>query len=183
LPALGRLAASEDHTVALAAVDAARAIARAQARRELADDLAPEDLGGAREVFEAIALTRDRTLEVRLAAADTAHELARALSPTALGIDLGAALADPDAAFRAGVLALVPQPTPPALRARLVSAIASDAENAVVVAAAQALCADLAIDDPTPIRALLDVAAKDHLRAALATDKSPAARDAARCLR
>lgn len=80
LPALARVAAGPDRRVAIPAARAALAIATELAGRELADDLAPDDVMVWRALFEAIARAVDHPIEVRSIALDTCHALARALN-------------------------------------------------------------------------------------------------------
>ncbi len=183
LPALARAAAAGDRRSAIPAAQAARTIARELAHHELADDLAADDVEPWRAAFEALARGRDRFVEVRLAALDTASALAHVADPAALGFALDAMLSDRDPAVRAAAVALVPQPAPAALRAPLAAAVIDDADAHVALVAAQALCADLAHDDPAPVLAALGPRGLERIRALVATERSPAARDAVRCLK
>ncbi|HUJ59840.1 MAG TPA: hypothetical protein VLX92_15155 [Kofleriaceae bacterium] len=183
LPALARAAAAPDLRTAIPAAAAARTIARGLAARELADDLAPDDVDAWRADFERLARDPARAIEVRTIALDTAATLGHALDPDALGFDLAAALADPDPAIRATAVALVPDPAPEAARAPLAAAVIGEADAAVALGAAQALCAGLAFDDPAPVRAALGAKGLERIKALVAKTRSPAARDAARCVR
>jgi hypothetical protein len=87
LPALARVAAGADRRTSIPAARAARTIALAFAKRDLADDLAPDDVQSWRIEFETIARAPDHAVEVRVAALETASALG--------GFDL-AVLADPD---------------------------------------------------------------------------------------
>jgi hypothetical protein len=87
LPALARVAAGADRRTSIPAARAARTIALAFAKHELADDLAPDDVQSWRSEFETIARAADHAVEVRVAALETANALG--------GFDL-AVLADPD---------------------------------------------------------------------------------------
>lgn len=93
LPALADVAAGPDRRTAIPAARAARTIARELASHDLPDDLAPEDLAAWRARFETIADNRDRFIEVRLLALDTADALG--------GFDPAPLLSDPDPLIRA----------------------------------------------------------------------------------
>jgi hypothetical protein len=183
LPALARLAGGPDRRVAIPAARAARQIARELSHHELADDVAADEVEQWRSAFEAIARGADHFVEVRLDALDTASALARVADPAALGFALDPLLADRDPAVRAAAVALVPQPAPVALRAPLAATVIGDVDPHVALGAAQALCADLAIDDPAPVIAALGPRGIDRIHALIANDHGAAARDAARCLK
>jgi hypothetical protein len=106
------------------------------------------------------------------------------MSTGGIGIDLAAALADPDPAFRRAAVALAPVPLPPALRAPLAATVVRDADPLVALGAAQALCADLVADPPAPILAALGTPGLIRLRTIIGTDGASrgVVRDAARCL-
>ncbi len=187
LDALATAAAGPDRRTAIPAARAARTIARGLARHRRmhdvdsagADDLAPDDLARWRTAWGQLALRGDRWIEVRLAALDTAA----ALDPGELGVDLAAALADPDPALRRAAASLVPVPAPAAAYPALAAAIIHDADPDVALAAAQSLCMAVA-DAPRPVLDALGDAGLARLRA-LATAHRPdaaATRDAARCL-
>lgn len=142
LPALAAAASSPDRRTAIPAANAARTIARELARTDLPDDIADDDVMTWRALFEQIASTKTRFIEVRVLALDTVASLAQTLSPSSLGFDLATALADDDPAFRAAAIALVPRPTPAALREPLAHAVKNDADAKVALAAAQTLCGD-----------------------------------------
>lgn len=183
---LARVAAGADRRTALPAARAARVIARELATRiDLPDDLAPEDVAGWRELYVGLARDRDRWIDLRVIALDTAAALDRAPGGAhGLAIDLGAALAEPDPAFRRAAIALVPAPVPGAMRAPLAAAVAKDADAGVALAAAAALCGDLAVDPAPPILDALGGAGVDRIRALVAGKGPPALiRDAKRCLR
>jgi len=101
-----------------------------------------------------------------------------------IGIDLDAALADPDPAFRRAAVALAPVPLPAALRAPLAGAVVRDTDPLVALGAAQALCADLVGDKPAPILAALGAPGLIRLRTIIGTEGASrgVVRDAARCL-
>jgi hypothetical protein len=155
---------------------------------ELPDDV----LAGLGTRWLGLARRADRWPDVRVSALEIAARIARARAATAaapsLGYDLAELLADPDPAVRRAAAELVPQPASADQRAALVTVIVGDAEPEVVVAAAQALCGDVAHDDPAPILAALGAAGLDRLRAVLSAPgagalPSGAVVDAARCLR
>lgn len=106
------------------------------------------------------------------------------MSTGGIGIDLAAALTDPDPAFRRAAVSVAPLPLPAALRAPLASTVLNDTDPLVALGAAQALCADLAGDPPAPILAALGAPGLTRLRAIIATDdvSRGVLRDAARCL-
>lgn len=79
LPALARVAAGPDRRVAIPAARAALAIATELADRELADDLAPDDLVVWRALFEAVARATEHPIEVRGLALETCRALTRSL--------------------------------------------------------------------------------------------------------
>lgn len=106
LPALARVAAGPDRRTAIPAAHAAQAIASELSRHELPDDLAPDDLQTWRGLFEAIAMRRDRPIEVRVIALETCTALAHVLDPDSLGFDAGAFDKDPDPAIVAIARAL-----------------------------------------------------------------------------
>jgi len=106
LPALAAAAGGADRRTAIPASASARTIARELAAHELADDLAPTDVEAWRAAFETLARRRDRFVEVRVLALDTAASLAHAIDPTAAGFDVAALAADPDPAVRDEAAAL-----------------------------------------------------------------------------
>jgi hypothetical protein len=194
---LDELAAAAGGWHRAAAVDATRAAAAIA--RELDGNAAvvgdvPDDLlaeAGSR--WLAIAASADRWPDVRVNALEIAARIARARRATAdddpgLGFDLDAMLADADPVIRRTAAELVPQPAPPQVHGALARTVAGDADPAVAVAAAQALCADLAAGDPAaPILAALGPAGLERLRTAFSAPTAGAlppgaAVDAARCL-
>ncbi len=180
LEGLAKAASGADRRIAIPAAAAAREIAREIARAERADDLAAADLAQWRDDWGAVARARDRWIEVRILALDTAA----ALDPTGIGIEIGVALGDPDPAFRRAAVAVVPVPAPPALRAPLAAAVVKDTDPQVALGAAQALCADLVEDAPEPILDALGAPGLTRLRTLVASPAAARAttRDAARCL-
>jgi len=171
LPALARAAAGPDRRIALPAAHAAREIARelygharpAGAAAELPDDVAPEDVAAWRATWAQLAARTELRIEVRVAALDTAA----ALDPGGVGIALGAALADPDPAYRRAAIAVVPMPVPPAMRAVLAATVAGDLDPAVALEAAAVLCADIAVDPPRPVLDALGTAGLVRIRAVI----------------
>ncbi len=155
LAALARAASRPDRRTAIPAARAARAIARSLygharppgAAAELPDDLAPADALAWRQAWAELAARAELWIELRVLALDTAA----ALDPGGVGVELAAALADPDPAYRRAAIALVPMPVPPALRGALAGAVAGDADPGAALDAAAVLCADLAVDPPRPI--------------------------------
>jgi hypothetical protein len=198
LPALAALSGTADRRTAIPAARAASRIAGKLARTDRDDDLAAGELATWHDEFLALALRGDRWIELRIAALDTAVQLAHARlddagatadADAAIGFPLVPVLADPDPAFRGAALVRMPQPLPAASRTALAGALANDPDPAVALAAAQAVCADLATDDPQPALAALAGAPLARLQALLAAPHLPALavddgtlRDAARCL-
>ncbi len=183
---LAKLAAGADRRTSIPAARAARLIARELAGRiDLPDDVAPDDVGTWKRAYLDLARDRDRWIELRVIALDTAAALDRAPSETlGLGIEIADALADPDPAFRRAAIALVPAPVPVAMRAPLASTIAKDTDADVALAAAAALCADVATDPVQPIVDALGGPGLDRIRSLVTTKGPPAAiRDAKRCLK
>lgn len=183
LAALARVAGGADRRTAIPAAGAARAIARELASHDRPDDLAGDDLATWQAAWAALAMRGDRWIELRVLALDTAAALDRA----GLGVDLAAALHDPDPAFRRAAAAIVPLPAPPASYPGLAGAITGDRDPAVALLAAQSLCLSL---DPAgqgsgPILDALGAAGLARLRALVIADPAATAsavRDAARCL-
>ena len=136
LDALARAAGGPDRRTAIPAAAAARAIARELARHDRPDDLAGDDLATWRGAWAGLAMRGDRWIELRLLALDTAA----ALDPAGLGVELGAALRDPDPAFRRAAATIVPVPAPPASYAQLAGAVVGDTDPEVALGAAQSLC-------------------------------------------
>lgn len=180
-----------------AAVDATRAaatIARTlDGDRAIAEDIADDELAAIGARWLAIAAGPDRWPDVRVTALEIAARIARARKATAdddpgLGYDLAAGLADPDPALRRAAAELVPQPTASDWYTPLARAVINDPDPAVVVAAAQALCGDLAAGDPaTTILTAIGPAGLERLRTVFTAKASGALPpgavvDAARCL-
>jgi hypothetical protein len=179
LPALASAAGRGDRRTAIPAATAARTIARDLGRAgrdgRTADDLDPDDAVTWRALFASLAANPNRFIEVRTLALDTVVALADVTHDSAIGFDLAAALADPDPAYRAIALDLVPRPTPAAAYEPLANAIKTDADDAVVRRAAAVLCGD----DPDAVRPLLGSQGLDRIKKLVG--KLPA-RDARRCL-
>jgi hypothetical protein len=190
LDALARAAAGADRRTAIPAASAARQIARELARNNPPDDLAGEDLAAWRTAWAALAMRGDRWIELRILALDTAAALYHALDHVGAGVDLAAALHDPDPAFRRAAASTVALPAPAATHAALAAAAATDPDPDVALAAAQSLCLsiDLTADPAANARPILDAlgaAGLARVRALVTAGRLPAApvvRDAARCL-
>lgn len=187
LEALATAAAGPDRRTAIPAARAARTIARELAERELPDDIAPDDARAWRDAWAALAARADRWIELRVIALDTAAALDRAATPvgaapTSIGLTLDTALADRDAAFRRAAIANVPAPVPAAMRPALAGALAKDTDNAVALAAANALCFDLVADAPGPILDAIGPAGLTRLKSLVDGAKPATVRDAKRCL-
>jgi hypothetical protein len=193
---LDELAASAGGWDRARAVDATRAalaiVARLDGDAAVEGELPDDVLAGLGARWLGLARRADRWADVRISALEIAARIGRARAATAaaagLGYDLGELLAEPDPAVRRAAAELVPQPAPDGARALLVRAIADDREPEVVIAAAQAVCGDVAHDDPAPILAALGGAGLDRLRAVVSAPgagalPSGALVDAARCLR
>ncbi|MEO8843515.1 MAG: hypothetical protein ABI591_19450 [Kofleriaceae bacterium] len=178
LPALARVAGGPDRRTAIPAVRAAHAIAEGLAKKDLADDIAADDVQTWRASFELLAVTPGRVIEVRVAALETASVLEHVIDPAQLGFDLAHVLADPDPVLRVAALELVPRPTAPALRTLIVPAL-GDGDAAVARAAAQTLCADAA-EDLAAVKAALG---GDGLAKIKAIVKAHADAAASRCLK
>ena len=114
-----------------------------------------------------------------LAAAEAAHP--GSLVGVADG-ELAAALADRDPAFRRAAIANVPAPVPSAMRPALATALATDTDNAVALAAANALCFDLVANAPGPILAAIGADGMTRIKSLAEGAKPLAVRDAKRCL-
>lgn len=179
LEPLARAAAGADRRVAIPAARAARQIARDLTRHDLPDDLAAEDLATWRHTWAELAGDRDRFIELRVLALDTAA----ALDATGPGLDLAAALADPDPAFRRAAIADVPMPVPVALRGPLATAVTKDTDDGVALAAAATLCADLVVDPAQPVLDALGTTGLARIKSLVASGAPAAIRDATRCLR
>jgi hypothetical protein len=181
LGALARVAGGPDRRTAIPAALAARTIARELVSRDPPDDIAMDDISTWRRVWADVALRSDRWIELRMRALETAA----ALDAGGIGVDLPAALRDPDPAFRRTAVSLVPLPAPAALRAPLADALVHDVDAAVALDAAQTLCMSLG-PDPRPILDAIGEPGLARIRA-LVREKSPradptAVRDAERCL-
>jgi hypothetical protein len=182
LGSLAIAAADPDRRSAIPAARAALAIARASRLQELPDDLAADDVREWAAAWMKLARDRERWIELRVLALDTATALGVVAADPA--VDLSGDLGDPDPAFRRAVIAVVPMPVPVALRAPLAAIVAKDTDPAVALAAAATLCADLAIDPAKPILDALNGAGIARIRSLVTgPGPKPQLRDAARCLR
>ncbi|MDX2090952.1 MAG: hypothetical protein SFX73_24040 [Kofleriaceae bacterium] len=179
LDVLGYVAAGPDPRSAIPAARAARTIARDFARTELPDDLAPADVAAWRDRWTALALARDRWVEVRVLSV----EIALALDPA--NLPFAAILDEPDPAVRRAAVTSVPMPVPAALRPALAATVTNDADPQVALGAAQALCADLVADPARPVLDALGPQGLARLRALAAMPGLARAmkRDLARCLK
>lgn len=189
LDALARVAGGADRRTAIPAAGAARAIARELAGHDRPDDLAEDDLATWREAWAALAMRGDRWIELRILALDTAAALDLTGIHAGAGVDLAAALRDPDPAFRRAAATIVPLPAAATTYAALAGAVVHDRDPDVALGAAQSLC--LSVDptrsDPAarPILDALGAAGLTRLRALVTSDRPAlpsAIRDAARCL-
>jgi len=188
-------AAGWDRALAAPAARAAAQIARhldagGVERAEIADD----DLAASQATWLALARRADRWADVRVHALEVVARVAAARAgddPAPGGAappayDLAGFLADGDPEVRRAALELLPQPLPAPLRPALATAVADDADPAVALAAAQALCADLGFGAPAaPVLTALGGPGLARLRtlvAAGAPASQPALLDAARCL-
>lgn len=189
---LGELAAGWDRALAAPAARAAATIAR-----QLDDELAitmelPDDLLATQQAaWAALSARADRWADVRVHALEVAALLGvtrRATADGDAGLDaqLTAAMTDADPEVRRAACELVPQPVPEAMRAPLGAVVRDDPDDTVVLAAAQALCADLAFDDRAPAVTTIGDAGLSRLgtlfRGPLLDLPSGALVDAARCL-
>ncbi len=179
---LAKVAGGADRRTAIPAARAALTIARELATRiDLPDDLGADEVAAWRVDYADLARDRDRWIELRVLALDTAAALERG----GVGVDLlVTALADPDHAFRRAAIALVPAPVPSAMRAPLASSVLKDADAGVALAAAAVLCADATGELVQPILDALGAAGLERLRSLVTQRGSAAAiRDAKRCLK
>jgi hypothetical protein len=183
LDALAQVAAGPDRRVAIPAAAAARTIARELTRRDRPDDLAADDLATWQRTWAAVAMRGDRWIELRLLALD----VAAALDPAGLGVELAAGLRDPDPAFRRAAATIVPLPAAPPTYPALAAAVIEDIDATVALAAAQSLCATRDAASRRAVQAALGAAGLARIRAlkgaARPADASAIAlRDASRCL-
>jgi hypothetical protein len=176
LDALATAAAGPDRRVAIPAARAAVEIAHKFTRRDLPDDIAPDDVASWRGRWAALAADRDRWIELRVAALEVVVTLGGAQ-------ELAAALGDPDPAVRLAAIANVPAPVPASLRNALAATVRKDTSEAVALAAAATLCGDLVRDPPAPILDALGDAGRERIRALLAGPGPRHAKtDARRCI-
>jgi hypothetical protein len=191
---LATVAGSWDRSRAAPAARAAARIARQLGPDDaIRGDLPDDALAVRANAWLALARRRDRWADVRVHALEVAARLADARRATSddagPGFDLAGFLADPDPEVRRAACELTPVPVPPDQHAALATALAEDTEPAVAIAAAQALCGDLADRrDPRPILDALGNRGIARLRgllteAPLGDVPAPALVDAARCLR
>jgi hypothetical protein len=154
LPPLAAAAGSSDRRRALAATQAALAIAtRLGMESAEAEDLDGETLTGWQADWLAVARRTDTWIDVRSDSVEVAvllGRLAAALEPAAakpgedaLSAALLALLADEDPAMRRAALELLGTPLARPVREEVARLIVSEAEPAVARAAAAALCSEL----------------------------------------
>jgi hypothetical protein len=160
LDALAQVAGGPDRRTAIPAAGAARMIARELSRHDRSDDIAPDDVATWRAAWAALAMRGDRWIELRLVALDTAA----ALDPASTGVDLAAALHDPDPAFRRATASLVPLPAPVATYPSLASTVIHDSDPEVALAAAQSLCLSIDASNRRPILDALGAAGAARIR-------------------
>lgn len=182
---LAKVAAGPDRRTALPAARAAVAIARELAKRtDLPDDLASDDVVTWRQLYVDLAMDRERWIELRVIALDVAAALDRAPGgANGIGVDVAAALADPDPAYRRAAITVLPAPVSSANRTLLASTLAKDTDPDVALAAASTLCADLATDPPQPILDAVGAPGLERIRSLTAGKQGAAIRDAKRCLK
>jgi hypothetical protein len=187
---LAETAAGPDRPLAAGASRAAVRIAVDLDRAAVLERDIPVDALQARlTAWRRLAGAPDRWPDVRVHALEIATALAAALGDDAgdadLAYDLEARLTDDEPEVRRAAAELAPQPLPWPMVTPLAEAAAGDAEPAVALAAAQALCSGLPFgDDGEPILAALGDRGLERLRALVADgDLAPVARlDGARCL-
>lgn len=193
-------AASPDRLLAASAAGSAATIAGALHRSwqdaHEAQESAPAALIDAEQRWLDVARDPGRWVDVRVLALETAvsitrvvHVLARDAGQAAPGAEPAAFLlvfsADAEPALRRAAYELLDPPLADAQRGLAARAVAEDADAHVALAAAQALCSGLGFgDDPAPVLAVLDDAARARLRSLVGVAAHPpAARiDAGRCL-
>ncbi|HEX5063104.1 MAG TPA: hypothetical protein VFV99_27200 [Kofleriaceae bacterium] len=179
LPALADVASGADRRTAIPAAQAARQIARELATEDLPDDIGEDDVMTWRALFDQLAHSESRFIEVRVLALDTVTSLAQTVTPSSIGFDLATALHDRDPAFRVAAVQLVPRPTPAALRTPLADTVKDDADDKVALAAAQALCGDAR----DPALAALGARGLARVKKLVAGRPPKLVRDAMRCLK
>ncbi len=186
LAPLADLAKSRDRRVASMAARAAVRIASDLVPEDVADREIPVDMLRERvAAWRAIADTPGRWADVRVHALDVTANLHRALADASVPFDVDRAVSDREPEVRRAALELLPIPLPDAHVARVAAVVTGDDDPDVALAAAQALCAGIALGaDPTPLRAALGDAGLARVRELTATGdlSDVAATDAERCL-
>ncbi|HLL22669.1 MAG TPA: hypothetical protein VK427_11080 [Kofleriaceae bacterium] len=186
LDALAIAAAGPDRRTAIPAARAARTIALELARRDLPDEIAGDDAIVWRDAWATLAMRRDRWIELRVFALETAAALDRAAAPPGIppgtGVSLETALADPDPAFRRAAVHAVASPVSPPQRAHLAGVLAKDIDADVALAAANVMCFDLVDGPAAPVLDAIDASGMARLKTLVAAAKPKAHRDARRCL-
>jgi hypothetical protein len=189
---LARLASSWDRSQAAPAARAAARIARTLDPDLVITQEIPDDkLASWQRTWAELGARVDRWGDVRVHAIEVAANLAAArvataADPPGVGYDLAATLRDGDPEVRRVACELMPQPLPPDVSAVLGDAVAIDADPAVALSCAQALCSDLRYQDAERVLVALGEDGKARLRAiftgVLPTGPDGALVDAARCL-
>jgi hypothetical protein len=188
LARLAELASRPDRPVAAAAAESAAVIA-ARTDATLLDqhEITSVELGERIQAWSALAAAQHRWPDVRVHALEVSAHLARAGGGSEVGYDLDAMAVDPEPEVRRAAFELLPRPLSDTARAIVARAVADDAEPVVALAAAQALCSGLGLDDAEPAEPALDAlgdAGMKRLRALILNPRlPPAARlDGARCV-
>lgn len=189
---LARLAAGWDRSQAAPAARAAARIARMiDPELAIAQEIPDDKLASWGRSWAELGARVDRWGDVRVHATEVAANLAAARRATAgdepgLGYDLAVTLHDADAEVRRVGCELLPQPLPADVTELVGDVVAIDADPAVALACAQALCAELKYAASAPVLVALGEDGKARLRA-IFTAPLPevpdgALIDAARCL-
>nr|MDQ3301478.1 hypothetical protein [Myxococcota bacterium] len=136
-----------------------------------------------RDRWAELAARGDRWITLRVLALDTAAALDRAAGGGGIGVPLQPTLDDRDPAYRQAAIAVVPVPVPATMRDAIAKVVIEDTDPRVALAAAQILCADLAVDPPKPVLAALGPAGITRLRSLVTGPASRVVlRDLNRCL-
>lgn len=183
---LAKVAGGADRALAVEAARAASAIAAALDRDALLAADAPDDeVRAALGAWRAVGADAHRWPDVRVHALEIGRDLAVALGPDAQAdapFDAAARVADAEPEVRRAALELLPARNPPLA---LAASALADPDPTVAVAAAQAMCAGLALgDDAKPVLAAAGAAGLERMRAMVVDAKlsAPARLDTARCL-
>jgi len=184
---LARVAAGGDRALAVEAARAAGAVAATLDRDALIAAEAPDDeVRAALAAWRTIGADANRWPDVRVHALEIGRDLAAALGPDASAddapFDAAARVTDAEPEVRRAALELLPARNPPLA---LAASALADPDPAVAIAAAQTMCAGLALgDDAKPVLAEAGAAGLERMRALVvdATLSAPARLDTARCL-